>query len=76
MLVQVQSGAGKSIFYESFVGQSLQGGTGFGYNDEERMSQIMDARTAAASSGSTLLMNFASILKVLFAFAQFSKCDI
>jgi len=32
-----------------------------------------DARTAAASSGSTLLMNFASILKVLLAFAQFSN---
>ena len=32
-----------------------------------------EATTAAPSSGSTLEMNFASILKVLFAFAQFSR---
>ena len=33
----------------------------------------IEFKTAAASSGSTLLMNFASILNVLFFLAQFSS---
>ena len=33
----------------------------------------VEFKTAEASSGSTFEMNFASILKELFAFAQFSR---
>ena len=54
------------ILYEGFVGQGLQGRAGLGY-------QSIPARTAAASSGSTLLMNLASILKLPVCFAQFSS---
>ena len=45
----------------------------FDTNTNTACATSVEANTAAASSGSTLLMNFASILKVPFFFAQFSS---
>lgn len=60
--------------YERLLGfDPVEGATHAVIRTKMEWATSTEFNTAAASSGSTLLMNFASILNVLFFFAQFSS---